>query len=688
MSRTARNCRRWLAATTAAAVAFAGGIALTPSASGAPGLEAKKPTPRAYQYGNWVQPGSGFTTGSDDTLSQVYQLTWRGAFPDLDDTPGPVYSAGTFIKSGSTNIYRVGRWDDTTSSWVTLPGDDTGIAPASPRSVVAGATNPGVYGMVLGGDDSLYVGGDFWGSDDSLNNVGQWNGSNWVRMGNGIYISSPDRTAGEVVQDMVIGNDFIGGDDLNYADDTVYALGGFEGTCATLACTGQGRNASAIAQYSQADDTWYGMATGTSTDNFQLYAGAYIDDTLYVGGSLGSSQTLGGQTGLAGVAQWRESDDTWLPLGGGMADGIVYAMAVNPITKDLYVGGTFTKPTGNPTLMPALAKWDYTDDTWYAVGTGLTAGAVDDISFSADGKTMYLGMNPGQISGVTANYVGILASTNLDDTTATTVNGTWSYIKSAGVIGVTGPAAVGGLNQQFVRAALAQPSDTVMFGGNFHTAGAVSAGRVATFTPGPEPSPFDPVYPPGVPTGVTAVGGWNKVTVDWTAPTYTGSYPITNYLVTSSPGNRNCITTLADAKLTQCTFTSLTPGTQYTFRVQGLNGGGWGDRSAASNVASPQNLKITSYSRKKLTFAFINRGSEVRAGGVAPGFAPATKIVPWVKIGDKGWEANPNSGLGVDSLGKFNWSRKFSKNQNGQAISVKFVIGENFSNTVVINGIR
>ena len=161
MASLTTSTRRWLLGATSLAVVVTGALAVSSPASSAPGAAAKKATPRAYVYGNWAQPGSGFKTGSDDTMSQVYQLTWRGAFPDLDDTPGPVYAAGTFIASGSTTINRVGRWDDTTLSWVTLPGDDTGIAPGAPRSVASGATNPGVYGLVREGDDSLYAGGDF-----------------------------------------------------------------------------------------------------------------------------------------------------------------------------------------------------------------------------------------------------------------------------------------------------------------------------------------------------------------------------------------------------------------------------------------------------------------------------------------------------------------------------------------------
>ena len=675
--------------TAAGAIALLGGAALiagflTPvTATAAPSIS---PRSGAYTYGNWAQVGSGFATGPDDTISQVYQLTSRSAFPDLAGTAGPVYAAGTFINSGGTTINRVGQWNGTT--WAPLTGDTNGIAPGATRSVVAGAGVPGIYGMGLGGDDSLYAGGLFVASDDTLNNVGKWNGTDWVAMESGLELGS----AGNNVQDIIVGNDFIGGDDVNYADDTIYAVGGFTGPCTDLDCNTARATMTGIAQYSQANDQWYAMGNGTLTSGRQVYAGAYIDDTLYVGGDF---TNIGGTTAML-VAQWNEATDTWLPMGGGLGSAAVsvYAMAVHPITKDLYVGGTFGNPVGGAAgSTPGIIKWDYTDDTWYSVGTGLTSGNVDDIAFSADGTTMYMGMWGGAVSGTIANHVAVLTSSDLASNSAQAISGAWNYVKSAGAIGVTGPSNFT-INQTAVRAVLAQSGGSAMFGGNFHTAGAVAASRVATFTPGPEPDPNVPATPPGPPTNVVAKGGWQKVTVSWDAPKDQGTYPITNYLaqavpVGAAPAGRVCITRLTDAKLTECTFTSLTPGVRYTFTVQGLNGGGWGARSEASNVATPYELKTTGFGRKKLTFLRVQLGSEVSAKGTALGYPAGTRISVFTKEGDTGqWVEQTKANVTSDASGNFSWKRKFSRGKNGTPISVQFGIGPDRSNIVRIPPVK
>ena len=643
-------------------------VAVAPGASSAPQV-----SPRGSVDGVWTQVGAGFAVNADDTLSQVFQLTSREQFPDLRGTPGPIYAAGTFVTSGGPTINRVAQ--DTGGGWTTLPGDDTGIAPGASITVQDKIPSPGVYGFALGGNNWLYAGGQFVASDDTLNNVARWNGSDWVKMGNGLRITNS--ASGYVVQDMVVGNDFIGNNDTNYADDTVYALGGFTHTCATLACTADGRLATGVAQYSQVDDTWYPVGNGAMSATSQAFAGAYVDDTLYVGGNFSSI----GSVSALHIARWNDAAGTWAPLGGGLgiAGNAVYAMAVHPTTKDLYVGGTFGQASGYPVASaPGIIKWDYTDDTWYSVGSGLASGNVDDIAFSLDGNTMWLGLDAGAVDGSSAGFVAQLTSSQLSSPAATTVTGSWNAITSGGVTGVGGPAAVGGVNQTSVRAVYAIGNDSAMFGGNFHTAGAITAGRIARWSP-PEPPPPPPPPPPlpsiapGAPSAVTAAAGVQSVTVTWTPPSYSGTQPITSYRATASPGGATC-----EVNALTCTFTDLTVGTSYTFQVQAFNAVGWGGLSAPSNAASPLapppppipvTVSIASAER-----TVSGRGTAVAASVVTTGVDAGTAVVPWTRIGRGEWTPNAASTLVVAADGSAEWKRKFGANRNRLTISIKFEV--------------
>ena len=649
MSGATRTIRR--AAASAATLALLGAALVTaaPSASSAPAV-----SPRGSVDGNWFQVGGGLSGTTDDTLSQVFQLTSREQFPDLRSTPGPIYAAGTFIASGSTTINRVAQIDG--ASWTTLPGDDTGIAPGAARGETGGLPTPGVYGMVLSGNaGTLFAGGNFWGSDDTLNNVGKWNGSDWRPMGFGLN---------DVVQDVVMGNDFIGMDDVNYADDTVYAVGSFAGPCDSLDCTGTLRAAAGVAQYSQADDSWYPLGNGTITGT--AYTGAYIDDTLYVGGQF---TDLGGKT-VGSVARWSTVDDTWLPLGGGLSAGSVYAMAVHPITRDLYIGGYNLQIAGyGAGFSPGIVKWDYSDDTWAAVGSGFVNPDVDDIAFSQDGTTMWVALDstPG---AAPAGNVATLTNADFANPGVRTITGTWNGITSAGVSGVSGPAPSGTVNQTSARAAYAVGNNSVIFGGNFHTAGAITAGRVARWSP---PLPPPPSIPPNPPTGVTATGAVGSVTVSWSAPAPNSFLPITNYRVTATPGGATC-----EVNALTCTFSDLTVGTSYTFQAQAYNFAGWSDLSAPSNAASPLAPPPppvpVAVSIENPMRMVSGRGTEVMATVVTTGVDPGTPVVPWTRIGRGEWTPNAASTLVVAADGSAEWKRKFGANRNRLTISIKFEV--------------
>jgi hypothetical protein len=73
---------------------------------------------------------------------------------------------------------------------------------------------------------------------------------------------------------------------------------------------------------------------------------------------------------------------------------------------------------------------------------------------------------------------------------------------------------------------------------------------------------------PDAPVTPTVVAHPGSATVSWTAPTFTGNWPLQGYTVTSSPGGLTCSAT---APTTTCDVPGLDPFTSYTFAVTATN---------------------------------------------------------------------------------------------------------------------
>ncbi|MDH6531995.1 hypothetical protein M2119_000232 [Aurantimicrobium minutum] len=86
---------------------------------------------------------------------------------------------------------------------------------------------------------------------------------------------------------------------------------------------------------------------------------------------------------------------------------------------------------------------------------------------------------------------------------------------------------------------------------------------------------------PGPPTNATASVGGTSVTLNWTAPSFSGSSTITGYTVTSSVGGKTCA---AIATARTCTVSGLTTGQSYTFTVTANNSSGVSGVSNAVTV--------------------------------------------------------------------------------------------------------
>ena len=192
------------------------------------------------------------------------------------------------------------------------------------------------------------------------------------------------------------------------------------------------------------------------------------------------------------------------------------------------------------------------------------------------------------------------------------------------------------------------------------------AGTYTVQSSGP-PTPT-PVYPPGAPTDVKAAAGSGEATVSWTAPTYVGSYPITDYEVTSSTGSHTCLT-----KSTSCTVTGLEGGTSYTFTVRALNGAGWGAYSTPSNAVTPTAPTI-------LITGSRDSGDDrlVKVRGTTTDLV-GKQVRPYVRFPG---ETDFAAGTGVRTVsadGTFTWQRK-----TGKKVYVYFEHAGVRSNTVTI----
>ena len=178
--------------------------------------------------------------------------------------------------------------------------------------------------------------------------------------------------------------------------------------------------------------------------------------------------------------------------------------------------------------------------------------------------------------------------------------------------------------------------------------------------------PPQPTFPPSLPRDVIAVAGDASATVTWTAPADPGSFPVTTYQVTASPGGKTCLT----STLT-CTATGLTNGTTYTFTVMALNGAGWSAASTPSNAVIP---KATA--KPSILITGSRDGSTIRVDGTTTDLTG--NVTPWVKFpGQTRYTEGTARPVITDNA--FTWSRRANKKAY-----VYFTQGAIKSNTVTI----
>lgn len=300
----------------------------------------------AFGSNGLLYAGGYFTTAGGNAATYVAQwngTVWEEVGGGMDEQvfalvarpDDSLFAGGRFNSAGSTVASSIARWIPSQVSWSSL-GDGNGLsAPVTTFS--------------LGQDGSLYAGGHFHSAGASfVNYIGQWNGSAWSSLGEGV----DDR-----VFSLAVG-----------PDGSMYAGGWFN--------TAGGVSTSHIARWD--GSSWFALGSGTNDTVGALVVGS---DGVYAGGGF----TSAGGVPANYIARWDGS--FWHPLGTGLDDW-VSALAIGP-DGSLYVGGYFNSAGG--TMANYIARWD--GISWHSLGTGVggVAGAfVNTLAFGMDGS-LYAG---------------------------------------------------------------------------------------------------------------------------------------------------------------------------------------------------------------------------------------------------------------------------------------------------------
>ena len=190
-----------------------------------------------------------------------------------------------------------------------------------------------------------------------------------------------------------------------------------------------------------------------------------------------------------------------------------------------------------------------------------------------------------------------------------------------------------------------------------------------TYASAPAPAPT----PSTAPRDVAAIAGDASASVSWSAPASSGSFAVSNYLVTSSPGGRTCLT----ASLS-CSVAGLSNGTAYTFTVKALTGAGWSASSDPSNAVTP-----VAPVRPSITITGVRDGKRIEVTGSSSGLGMGAILKPWVRLAGQSAYSQGSAEVLVSADGTFAWGRKASKRVS---VYMQTPDGSARSNTVTIRG--
>ncbi|MBX7209370.1 MAG: choice-of-anchor D domain-containing protein [Verrucomicrobiaceae bacterium] len=393
-----------------------------------------------------------------------------------------VYVGGNFTTAGGVAANRIAKWDSTTGTWSPLStGGNNGVS------------NGTVFCLLTVGAE-LYAGGSFTSAGGvAVNGITKWNpaAGTFTAFGSGIgpggsvacmaasggtvYVGGTFTTAGGLTVNSLAAlsgstwSRFISSDDLFQNHPGVTSSGGGAGTVTALAIYGGAlhvggtfamagvTNVNNIAKW---DGKWTPLGAGVTYPSGAVGVNSFSvgGGTLFVAGAFSTA----GSVTTDGIAGWNGT--AWSALGAGMGyTGFSYVQSTLVSGGDLHVVAQSFQRAGN---VPAsrIARWNITSGTWSApiTGDGM-AGRVNTTNVYAildAGSKIYVGGSFRSAGGVLTDNVACW------DKTART----WSALGSG----------IGGANAGTANVfALAMIGSDLYVGGDFTSAGGITANRVA-----------------------------------------------------------------------------------------------------------------------------------------------------------------------------------------------------------------
>lgn len=400
----------------------------------------------AYQGGKLYASGSMSDAGDD---GQPNAAVWNGstwttigaagidneAYAMADSATGVVV-AGMFANAGTISLNAIGTWTGT--HWLPF-----GLG-------VSYGSNAGSIGGLGAAGASLFAGGNFqYAGSVPTPFVAHFNGTAW---------DSTNGGANQIVDAVLVSgtNVYIGGAFSQVGGVPATNIARWDGTA------------------------WHAMGSGTDSN---VNALLMYDGQLWAGGAF----THAGGLSANKVARWSPATQKWSAVGGDATfDSDVNALAGVPAPNDHYVvvGGRFTYIAGAGSSVDAngLVMFDTSATItgplagYYLLGDSTNPGvAIAPCTFSPCSGTV----NALLVDGTTA-YVG----GNFDDAGAIASRGFAAYNLAAAdpATGWSSPGVVGGGNTATVNA-IVKVGGSYYVGGDFTTAGSVSADYIASYTP-------------------------------------------------------------------------------------------------------------------------------------------------------------------------------------------------------------